>query len=360
MSFCSTFIAMGMTLGGICAEPVITQMQLPKEDLSVWDARPPAEPTLAPKITPTFPPVIINKEVVREIYRVPPAPPKKKSKPKPKPDLYREWMEARAQISVQPSSEAWVEIPVTKTSTQTPNMLGAPMSSSFAPPVIEKASYDFESRVSTAPVSNDRIITTDRYITGIMEGGINSQLASDEGGSIITQVSRDVFGYGTRNELIPKGSRLVCDYESPSGMNSTRFPIKCTRILLAGNKKGQRVEISQLEAPVGDAQGRGGSSGHVNNHFKKKYGTAIMLSVISASVRGASAFVSSGRSGDNTTTATSEIADTASQELGTRFGEISASALEKSVNIVPTITSAQGKRVLIRPRKDWILKEIKS
>lgn len=358
---CNMLTAVGLTLGGTCAEPTTQKMDLPSEDGSVWTYRAPEKPTPEPKPLPVFPTVTVERVVIKEVAGPAPAAPKVKPKPKPQPDPYRLWLEARRGLqfaSLNPSQE-WTEIDVTpaKGVSGSPDSFTANPTSSFSPPQVEKPTYDFEHVLSSEPVSNDRVITTDRYITGIIEGGINSQLSSKEGGQVIIQVSRDVFGYGTRNKLIPKGSRLVCDYESPTSLNATRFAIKCIRILLAGDKKGHRVEIAQLEAPVSDSQGRGGSSGTVNNHFGEQYGTAIMLSMISSAVRGSSAMFTS-KDGESTTTA--DIADKASQELGTRFGEISASVLEKTTNIVPTITSAQGKRVQIRPRKDWYLKEVKS
>src|SRR3546814_3572501 len=72
--------------------------------------------------------------------------------------------------------------------------------------------------------------------------GVNSQINSQQGGSVIVQVSRDAFGYHNRNVLVPKGSRLICDYSSPRKQGETRLAFNCTRILMAG----YRAEILQL------------------------------------------------------------------------------------------------------------------
>lgn len=357
---CNIVTAVGLTLGGACAEPSgEVQMNLPDEDKSVWDYKAPVKEEPKPKPAPVFPPVTVTKTIIKEIPAPAPPPPEPEPIPEPKPNPYRLWLEAqRNQPSHMASlNEDWTEIDVTaaKGAPGNPDSLTAPSLPTMRPPESTPKTYDYEGVTSGEPVPNDRIVTADRYITGNLEGGINSQLASDEGGDVVIQVSRHVFGYGTRNILIPKGSRLICNYESPASLSATRFPMECFRILLAGDKQGKRVEIVQLASRVGDAQGRGGLTGQVNNHFEKQYGTALMLAGISAAVRGASAMATTGENQDSTT---ADIADKASQELGTRFGEISASVLEKTTNIAPTITASQGKRVQIRPRKDWYLKEI--
>jgi type IV secretion system protein VirB10 len=355
---CNILGAVGMTLSGVCADTTEGKIDLPAEDESVWQYEKPVEPKPVPKPAPVMPPVVIEKTVIQKVEV--PAPEPKKAPPKPpKPNPYRVWLEAQRlqPVMVAATSEAFPEATkdfVGSSNNEIADEMNVPTTAPIGDMTKQKATYDFDSTTSSEPIKNDRVITTDRYITGILETGVNSQLTSKDGGQVVIQVSRDIFGYGSRNILIPKGSRLVCDYESAANMSATRIPINCIRILLAGDKQGQRIELVQLDAPVGDPQGRGGLTGVVNNHFDKQYGTALALSGISALVRGASAFMTTNDGGESTT---GDIADKASQELGTRFGEITASVLEKSTNIVPTITIAQGKRVQIRPRKDWYIRE---
>ena len=308
----------------------------------------------------------------RRFFPPPSPPPAPEPAPEPAPDPYRVWLEARRGALVQPVSLTWDEIPLaetgdsdlnTETRASDPNTVSplnpppaAAAEGSFTPPVSKaEPEYEYDSTVSTEPVSNERVITTDRYITGIIETGINTQLSSEEGGDVIIQVSRPVYGYGTRNILIPPGSRLVCSYESPDSINASRIGLTCKRILLAGDRRGRRVEITELEAPVGNQQGHAGVSGKVHNHFLKKYGTALLLTGISASVRASAALLE-----DDKDKSKSKALSGGSEELSTRFGEITASILEKTVNIAPTITISQGKRVQIRPRKDWYLTEVTS
>jgi len=351
---CEALVALNLTLGVFCQAGVVDEsLPLPDNDKSVWDYRPTA-PVVAPE-APAFPPVIIREET----QPPPPAPAPVAvpviTPPPPPPDPYRLALEAAL---------------------STPGVLPAPFSvegglsgggseeqiASLAPPELSpldlppsnsQERYGSQGQISGLPVDNARILAADRYISGILETGLNSQLGSTAGGQAIIQTSRDVFGYHGRNILIPKGSRLICDYESPGRQGETRIAFSCTRILMAGH----RAEILQLSAPVGDVQGRGGVTGDVDNRFWERYGTAFILAGISASVRYASVLVTPTNL-DGSQSAAGAVADAGSQELSQKIGEITASILEETVNLKPIITIAQGTRVQVRPAQDWYIRLI--
>ena len=117
---------------------------------------------------------------------------------------------------------------------------------------------------------------------------------------------------------------------------------------------GHRAEIHQIAAPVRDAQGRAGVTGEVDNRFWNRYGTAFMLSAISAAVRGATASGVSDAARDRN----DAITDEAGKELAERFGEITASVLQETVALRPVISIPQGTRVQIRPARDWYIRKI--
>lgn len=118
------------------------------------------------------------------------------------------------------------------------------------------AAYEEAFRLSSLAVDNSRIVTTDRYISGVLETGVNSQLASGgeaSAGDLVIQVGRDVFGYHGRNILIPKGSRLVCGFRAPK-QGESRLGVSCGRVLLGGS----RAEIYEAGGGGFDVQGRRG------------------------------------------------------------------------------------------------------
>ena len=211
---------------------------------------------------------------------------------------------------------------------------------SFPPP----SRYLHPGLAGGEPVDNARILTEDRSVTGILETSINTQLD----GSVIIQTSRDVFGYHGQRILLAKGSRMVCDYAAPKKIGEHRVGLTCDRVLTAEH----RAEIHEVAAPGGDVQGRSGVTGDVDNRFLESYGSAFVLTFISASVRAAVASARDSGSDDTDDLVVSE----AGEEISTRFGEITASVLQRTLNLKPIITVPQGTRVQIRPASDWYIK----
>lgn len=356
--YCDLAALFGMALT-VC-EPVAAPADaLPEDDPGAWEYRPPPEPEPepepAPEIAPTpaavpvFPPI--------EIYRSPdppPAPaPEFEAPPPPDPArmgaaaAYAARMRSPVAWSpVSPESGLSLSVRVSPTA----DGLAAALAGPLAPPALAaraEPAYEEAAAVSSLPVDNSRIVTTDRYISGILEGGVNSQLSGGEAGQeVVIQVNRDVFGYHGRNVLIPKGSRLVCGFRSPK-QGESRLGVRCARVLLGGH----RAEIYQAGAAGYDAQGRLGVAGEVDNRFWERYGTAFVLAGISAAVRASSAAVDD--DSDD-----SDAAEKGAEELGERFGEITAAVLERTVNLAPIVTLSQGTRVTIRPARDWYVRRV--
>lgn len=368
---CETALALGLTFMGICAEDATEDIYMPKEDPTIWahmEAQTLEPPAPKPEQAPRFPPVIITQVIEKEIIKEVAVPPKQtaaQSRP-----VKQEKADKKASDPVR----AWLESGggtqrrrVTSINTRLNNMasdVSAARLQPFAKSSVSRAGtkqaalktsdeeYDYASRTSGLPVDNTRILGADRFISGILETSINSQIASGDGGDVIIQTSRDVFGYHGRSILIPKGSRMLCEYEGADAVGSTRLSIICKRILMAGH----RAEIIELKTPLGNAQGQPGVSGDVDNRFSEKYGTAFVLAGISAAVRMASALAADGNS--ETSTAQS-ILEAGSTDLSQKLGEISATILEETVNLKPIITIPQGTRVQIRAQADWYIRKIK-
>lgn len=361
-ALCDILLALGLSLGGTCSSEAVTvPPPLPEDDSDAWAVRAPR-----PEPPPAMPPVVITETVYVEPKTIEaPAPAPPVTPPAP-PDPYRlalgVALSQRGQLQADWGEPAWSggmpgggqPAMAQVASLDVPSV---PAAGSMGLPDVQER-YEAEGRVSGLPVDNSRIFAADRYISGNIETGVNSQLDSDAGGEVIIQTSRDVYGYHGRSKLIPKGSRLICSFPSPSRQGDSRLALNCTRILMAGH----RAEILQLSSPVGDVQGRGGVTGEVDNRFWERYGTAFILTGISTAVRLATAAGTQTTTSTTSTTTTGStsaaIADQGSQELSTKLGEIAASDLERTINLTPIITLYQGQRVQIRPRHDWYIRRI--
>ena len=99
-----------------------------------------------------------------------------------------------------------------------------------------------------------------------------------------------------------------------------------------------------------------GLTGEVDNRFFERYGTAFILAGISTAVRAATTSTTTNES----LASQSSSLQTGGEELSQRLGEVTASALEQTINLNPILKIAQGTRVQIRPDTDWYIRKIGS
>lgn len=109
-------------------------------------------------------------------------------------------------------------------------------------------------------------------IAAVLETSLNSDLP----GYVRAVISRDVKSFDGSNLLIPRGSRVIGEYKSGLAVGQTRAFILWTRLI-----RPDGVSIA-LASPATDASGSNGVSGKVDTHFGKRFGAAILLSMISA------------------------------------------------------------------------------
>ncbi len=108
-------------------------------------------------------------------------------------------------------------------------------------------------------------------IPAVLETALNSDLP----GFARAIVSRDVKGFDGSVVLVPRGSRLIGQYKSGLASGVTRAFVIWERLI-----RPDGVSI-QLGSPVTDEIGQTGLSGDVDSHFLKRFGAAMLLSVVS-------------------------------------------------------------------------------
>jgi len=108
-------------------------------------------------------------------------------------------------------------------------------------------------------------------IPAVLETGFDSTSA----GLARAIVSRDVRGFDGKKVLIPRGSRLIGEYQSDVAFGQNRALITWTRLL-----RPDGVTIS-LDSPATDTLGRGGVKASVNSHFWTRLGDAVLGSAAS-------------------------------------------------------------------------------
>lgn len=210
------------------------------------------------------------------------------------------------------------------------SLVVAPLPDQAAGTAAGGSSNDFASRIggvggapalATAMSNPTTTVTQGTLIPAILETAIET----DVPGYVRAVVSQDVRSFDGTNVLVPRSSRLIGQYQSGLQGGQKRAYVIWTRLI---RPDGASVNLA---SPAIGFDGTTGLAGDVNSHFFKRFGSAMLLSVIG----GLSAVASGG---------TSVI-------LG--GGQSAAStALEQDGQIGPTVRVRQGEPIRVFTARD--------
>ncbi len=211
---------------------------------------------------------------------------------------------------------------------------GAPAAAASGPAgsVTLNANDQFAARVSGDVTQKaqkigdpSKVVPQGAVIPAVLETAINSDLP----GYTRAIVSRDIRSFDGTAVLIPRGSRLVGQYKSGLASGETRAFIIWNRLI-----RPDGVSV-QLASPATDDLGQAGMSGRVNSHFARRFGAAMLLSIVN------------GLSGSLAKNSSTIVIGTASDAQGV-VGE----ALSNDVKIPPTIKVPQGAPIQVFAARD--------
>jgi type IV secretion system protein VirB10 len=167
-------------------------------------------------------------------------------------------------------------------------------------------------------------------IQAVMETALDSSLP----GQTRAVVSEDVFSFDGSRLLIPRGSRLIGRYQSGVDIAQRRVTIAWDRIILPDN---QTIQISSFG---GDELGRSGVTGFVDTRFDERFGSAALISLISAAPSAAAANVQD------------ETAADVLEDVGDDLADATDSVIGDYLSIGPVIYVDQGARVTVMVDRD--------
>ena len=166
-----------------------------------------------------------------------------------------------------------------------------------------------------------------------------TEINSEQPGPVVAQVTDDIRDTVSSNYvLIPKGSRLLCEYQSAAARGQTRLVLGCSRLIFP-NGDSQTLP----EEPGADLAGTVGVPGELNRHLLASFGTAAMLAVISGGTQ-----ISQGTFDRNGTDPREIMAGALGQQLGQTSSEI----LRRELNRPPTIEVEAGTRFTVHVTRD--------
>ena len=167
-------------------------------------------------------------------------------------------------------------------------------------------------------------------IQAVMETALDSSLP----GQTRAVISEDVFSFDGTRLLIPRGARLIGRYRSGIDIAERRVTIAWDRIILP---TGQTIRISAFG---GDELGRSGVTGFVDTRFDARFGSAALISLISAAPGTAAASI------DEETTAD------VLEDIGNDLADATDSVIGDYLSIGPVIYVDQGARVTVMVDRD--------
>ena len=111
-------------------------------------------------------------------------------------------------------------------------------------------------------------------IPAVLETGLDSTRP----GLARAMVTRDVRGFDGTHILIPRGSRLIGEYQTSAATGQKRAMVNWLRLI---RPDGVTIAIG---SPASDPLGRGGIGAKVNSHFFQRFAGAILQSVLDIGV----------------------------------------------------------------------------
>ncbi|MEE4155013.1 MAG: TrbI/VirB10 family protein [Erythrobacter sp.] len=119
-------------------------------------------------------------------------------------------------------------------------------------------------------VNPSTTVTQGTLIPAILETAINT----DVPGYVRAVVSQDVRSFDGKRVLVPRSSRLIGQYQSGVQQGQKRAYVIWTRLI-----RPDGVSVN-LASPAVAFDGTTGLAGDVDSHFFKRFGSAMLLSVV--------------------------------------------------------------------------------
>ena len=185
------------------------------------------------------------------------------------------------------------------------------------------------------------IIQPGSVIPAVLDSAVNSELP----GELFAHIAVDVYDSPTgRHLLLPQGAKLFGTYASGVVFGQARLMIAWQRITLPD---GRTLNIGEM--PGADGLGRAGFTDLVDNHYFRIFGSALLLSGVTAGVA-----LSQDVGGGNSQRLTAGSA--MSQAIGQQLGQVTAQFLQKNMNVSPTLDVRAGYRFNVIVTKDIVFR----
>lgn len=199
------------------------------------------------------------------------------------------------------------------------------------------ASQGFETAQASDIGDISKTIVQGTIISAILETAINTELP----GNIRAQVMNPVYSFDGQTVLMPAGTRLIGTYNSDISIAQKRILIVWNRAI---TPEGKSIKLAATGI---DRLGRGGQTGNVDTRFFQRFGTAVLITSISA----IPSFLANDDANGNTSSgAASDVAQDVSDDLKDTTEDV----LEEYLKLPPIIRIPQGTPMNVLVNQDLI------
>lgn len=188
-------------------------------------------------------------------------------------------------------------------------------------------------RPTATPAVRARVLPTQRFLLAkgaFIDCTLETAVSSALPGMTTCITATDTFSADGTIVLLERGSKLVGETRGQVQQGKPRLFVLWTE---ARTPKGVVVPLA---SPGTDELGRSGLSGEIDYHWWKRFGTALLITVIDAAVQGLT---------EKSAGSTVIINPSTSSQVATE-------ALRDTVHIPPTLEKAQGDRIQILVARD--------
>ena len=182
-----------------------------------------------------------------------------------------------------------------------------------------------------------RIVDPNLFITkgAFLDCILETAISSDVPGMTRCQLSHDIYSTNGKVLLLEKGSHIVGQYKSGLQQGVARIFVLWDRI------ETPNGVIIDLDSPGTDTLGRSGHSGFVDGHFKQRFGSAILISLIGD----AGEYAKNRANGSNKNQI--QFGDTIGSSK-----DLASIALNDAIRIKPTLLKNQGEHINVFVARD--------
>ena len=182
------------------------------------------------------------------------------------------------------------------------------------------------------------VLQAGTVIPAALVTGLDSELP----GAVVGQVTRDVYdSRAQRHVLVPKGSRLVGEYDDQVAYGQNRALVAWTRLIFPD---GRSVALPGLDAK--DLRGYSGLRGRVDRHFMQTFGSAVLLATVGA---GAQLALPDGGGGNDFAQSPQEVI---AGQIALELSRVASKVVERGLDVQPTLRISPGHRFTVFLARD--------